>query len=175
MNFDPNQTTLPRWVKWGAIILAIVIVTCIIYSIFLYRSIVSSKTEGFSETKEHVLQTTDITEVTNITRFHGDKYYQVVSGKTSEGVEEIAFVPMEKKNEPIVIQQKEILSEASILHQWKNECNNCTLIKIMPAYVDNKPLWEITYNDRSNRYVIDYLNMKDGSRYEQFRFKKMFD
>jgi len=40
--------------------------------------------------------------------------------------------------------------------------------------IDKKALWELTYEDADQHYIIDYLSMDDGSRYEQYRFKRTF-
>ncbi|WP_377559121.1 DUF5590 domain-containing protein [Ornithinibacillus salinisoli] len=138
----------------------------------------NNKTEGFAETKEKVIDSTDIVEVNDIIRFHGNEYYHIVSGKTNKDIKQFVFVPItedkEKKDEYIIIDQDDILSHDSIKRDWQNNCNDCNLIKIIPAIIEENPLWEITYTDDSNRYVMDYVSIYDGSQYEQLRLRKTF-
>ncbi|MUK87292.1 hypothetical protein GMD78_02600 [Ornithinibacillus sp. L9] len=173
--FKYERRITPSWVKWSFLVLILLLIIVIVYSVFFYQAILNNKTEGFDHTRNKVLQTTDIVEIEVINRFHGETSYHVVSGLTEENMEQIIFVPLsDEEEELIILDQDEIMSYQSIKTKWENDCKDCDLIKITPAVLEDSPLWELTYKDHSDRYVIDYVSMHDGSRYEQLRLRKTF-
>lgn len=156
--------------KLVLLLISIFILSIAIYIGYLYYSIQQSKTKGFSNTEEKVLEQTDVTKVESIYRFNGEQSYHIIFGKTKDGTQKIVYVPLTKdNNEFTIIEQNEVLSEEEVKSYWYQDCQQCEFIKITPAMVDNKPLWEITYIDEKDRYVFDYLSLYDGSHYEQFR------
>ena len=179
MRIEYNQRSRsPKWLKWFLSSVLLVIIICFVYGIFLYYNIQKDKTAGFSETKEMILQDTELVNIQNIERYHGESSYHVVFGETEESEKKIVFVPLEKdkenKEDLIIIDQTEITSKEAMQSQWQKQCDNCELVKITPGIENNEPLWEITYIDNSKRYVLEYLSIYDGTQQEQFRFTRMF-
>lgn len=180
MRITYNQPTKKlNWIKWGLIILSLIIVTCFIYGVVLYNTIEKNKTAGFDETKEWVTQDTDITTVSSIERYHGKEAYHIVYGQTDDEIDKIVFVPLqinkdEEKKELIVVDLADIMSKKAIQDQWQQQCNNCNLTKIVPGVEDDQLLWELTYVDDANRHVLEYVSIYDGSQYEQFRFTQRY-
>ncbi|WP_449353913.1 cell wall elongation regulator TseB-like domain-containing protein [Virgibacillus natechei] len=171
-----NAVFLGRsWLFWSLLILILLSVSCLLYAIFLYHDVMESKTAGVEETKEQILQATSITKIDRIEQFNGADSYHVVFGQNEDNEEKIIFYPLEGNEKTLTtIDKSEVITEESIKTQWMNECNDCDLLNIVPALIDDTPLWEITYNDNSNRYILDYLSIYDGSRYEQYRLIRMF-
>lgn len=164
-----------NWFKWGLIALIIIVIAIAIYFVLLYNNIQQSKVAGFANSEEKVLQQTALTEIDAIYRFHGEKAYHIMFGNTKKNDKKVVFYPLKKDEKDLtIINQTEIMTKDSIQNQWNKECNACKLIGIVPAMINNEPLWEITYVDQTNRYVFDYLSIYDGSRYEQLSLKKMF-
>ncbi|WP_077320595.1 cell wall elongation regulator TseB-like domain-containing protein [Virgibacillus proomii] len=167
--------TNPKWLKWSLFAIIFIIVSCGIYLTVLYMDLLDSKTAGYEETKQQLLKAGSLKEVTDIETFNGENAYHVVYGKDKKGKNKIIFYPLKGKEKQLTtVDQAEILNKEAILTDWKKECSSCKFIKITPALVDGKELWELTYVDSSGRYVFDYFDMYDGSRYEQYRLKRMF-
>ncbi|MGM8365370.1 cell wall elongation regulator TseB-like domain-containing protein [Virgibacillus sp. W0181] len=154
------------------IILAFLIV--FIYFIVLYNQMMQIKTEGYAESEKRIMNETSIVEIDKITSFHEKDAYHVVWGKTAEEVNKLAFVPLTNDDPIEIIKKSEMMAEDSIVNQWERNCNDCNFIKIVPGIVEDQPVWELTYTDKADRYVFDYLSIYDGSAYEQFRFSTMF-
>ena len=175
INRYSKKKSFPSWLKWSLLILILILIISTIYSIFLFKDIQESKTIGYSETEKKVLQETDIESITNITHFFDKTTYHIVFGETEHGEEKIVFVPKEKNAEKMtIIDGNEVLTKQEIRSLLENDCTKCQLIKINPAMIKDNPLWEVTYRDDTDRYVLDYLSMYDGSRYEQFKFRQTF-
>lgn len=171
-----SESSVPSWLKWSLWILSLVLILVFIYSIYLYHTIEQSKLSGFAETKEKVLHETDLIVIDDINRFNGKNAFHILFGKTKDDQNKIVFFPLKNKNKDLtIIDESETIAKQSILNQWDTQCQGCKLIKIIPAMVNDEALWELTYIDKSKRYTIDYLSIYDGSRYEQFRFTRMFN
>lgn len=173
--FFSREGTIPRWLKWFVWICCIIIVICVIYSIFLYKSIQSNKMKGFEDSKQIVLNETNVVEIDDIILSHSEQAYHVIIGQTKDKERKIVFVPQDETNEKLtIVNQQEIVSAQSVQQEWRKQCGECEFLKLIPAIVENEPMWELTYIDNNGRYIIDYLSIYDGTIYEQYRFRPMF-
>ncbi|MGM8211592.1 cell wall elongation regulator TseB-like domain-containing protein [Virgibacillus sp. W0430] len=163
-----------KWVKWSALFVLLAIITGLTYFAYLYNEMIDIKTAGFSETEKKVINETKITEINDITAFYEKETYHIVFGTTNDEKEQVAFVPISNDGEILVLDERKLINQESILKKWENECSECTLIKIVPGMINNKPVWELTYTDKTHRYVFEYVSLFDGTPYEQFRFSTMF-
>lgn len=176
ISYYKSRRTIPLWLKWFFVIFMLILVSCIIYGIVLYKTIQHDKTKGYSNTEQEILNETDIVSVDQISHFYGETVYHIVIGKTANDKRKIVFVDKNEETDNIVVFDNEkMMSEENIQSLWMDECSNCELIKINPAMINKEALWEVTYKDDSQRYIIEYLSMHDGSRYEQYRFKPTFN
>jgi len=164
-----------RLLIWSLAILFLILISCFIYGVTLYNDLYDSKTAGFDETREQILNQTSITEIDKIEQFNGEKAYHVIYGENNKGEQKIIFYPLEGKEKNLTtIDATEIVSEEKMLELWKEDCESCDFINISSALIDGKALWEISYKDDKDRYVLEYFSMNDGTRYEQYRFNSMF-
>lgn len=162
--------------KWIIGVLCLLLISCFIYGVYIYHTIQQNKTAAFEQVKKEVVQETDLDTIDKVERFHGDKAYYIVYGQTNDKKQKIVFYPFDMNNEDLTIVSKsEIISKESIQNNWSDSCRSCELYDVTPALVGDKPSWEITFTDESNRYVIDYLSIYDGTQVEQFRLKHMFE
>ena len=154
----------------------VIIVTSIIYTLFLYYDVRHDKFTGLNDAEERVAGDTKMTTIDTVYRFHGEDAYYVMFGETNEGDKQVAFVPLlNKEKELTVIEQQEIVSRESVKKQWYNECEDCDFIKITPGIIDDEPVWELTYVNEMDHYVIEYRSIYDGSTTEHVKVKQMFN
>lgn len=170
-----HNVVLPSWTKWVLLALILILVALIIFFTVIYNDIQNSKTFGFQAAEERVLEETDVSEVVETMRYHGEVLHHVVFGKNRSNETLIVFVPEDRESELTVVNKKDIEPVENVRENWLSECANCELIDIVPAILNNDPLWEITFYDEAGRYVLNYVSIFDGSKYEEFRFRKMFD
>lgn len=163
------------WLKLTFIILLLMIISIVIYFFITYNFIQKSKQTGFDETKQYVLETTDIIHIEHVERFQELDEYHIVFGQNDAGEDQLLFVSISNPDEEITI-----VNEADIIHidelkkQWSSHCKACKLISVKPAMIDHTPLWELTYYDDSNRFVFDYVSIYDGSEFEKIRLQRKF-
>ncbi|WP_047985288.1 cell wall elongation regulator TseB-like domain-containing protein [Ornithinibacillus californiensis] len=170
-----REVRLPSWTKWTLLSVFLLIVAIIIYLLFLYHDVQQSKTAGFDNAEERVIRDTEVNQIVKTMRFHGNSLYYIVYGITASDEEVIVFVPQDSEVDVRVVYQSEIIPEDALIQKWAKDCVGCEFIEITPAYIDDTALWEITYLDEVGRYVLDYVSIVDGTKYEEFRFNKMFN
>ncbi|WP_026906535.1 DUF5590 domain-containing protein [Paucisalibacillus globulus] len=166
---------LPSLAKWILLGIILILIAIFIYLVFLYSDIQKSKTNGFSNAEQRVLEETDLVDIEETLRYQDEALYHVVIGKTKADEGLIVFVPEGDEEKLTIVNQNEILPYDTVLANWMDECVNCELVDIVPAIIKGNALWEITYYDEANRYVLNYVSIFDGIKYEEFRFIKMFD
>lgn len=172
---DNQMSKVKKIFIWTSIILLVLFISAAAFSIYLYQDIVGSKTEGYAETESQILDATSLVSIDNIEQFNGSEAYHVVFGENEANERKIIFYPLEGNEKNLtVIDQSEIVSEETILNQWEEICSECEFIKAVPAIIDENVLWELTYIDESDRYILDYVSIYNGERYEQYRFTQMF-
>lgn len=170
-----QQSEKSTWIKWVFIFLLLVILACLSYLMVLYHHIQQDKEAGFDETKEIVLRDTDLIEINDIERYHGENAYHIVFGYTENNEEKLVYVPLTNEDDDLItIDQSEIISKKTVENQLINECNGCKIISIIPGIEDNELLWELTYVDDLGRYVLEYISLYDATQYEQYRFTRMY-
>lgn len=164
------------WLLWSSIIFIILFISLLIYAIFLYMDLNEKRTAGFDATERQIVNHTSISEVSSIERFHGEKAYHVVFGENAEGEEQLIFYPLEGKEKTLTtIDAEEIVPKSSVIKNWKSTCTSCDLIRVVPALINDDALWELTYYDANDRYVLEYLSIYDASTYEEIRYRRMFN
>lgn len=176
INYYKDKRTIPSWIKWSLLIFVLFLAITATFGMILYKNIQNDKVMGYSKSEKEVLNETDIVSIDKTTHFYGEDVYHIIFGSGENDKKEIAFIRKSDGNDAIVtFASEEFISESNIQSIWKTDCSGCELIKITPAMIDKKALWEVTYKDNNKRYIIDYLSMQDGTRYEQYRFKPTFN
>lgn len=157
--------------KWIFISLSFLFVGSIIYFYVLYAHIQGTENANFPETAEFVLAETDLVTIDETVFFQDNDSFHIVTGKDAADLEYVVYVRLLEdamKIEAIYL-EKDTISEASIMDIWSQDCSACTFKQAKNAMLDEQALWELTYIDDRNRYVMDYFNLFTGERYEQLR------
>ncbi|KGX88025.1 cell wall elongation regulator TseB-like domain-containing protein [Pontibacillus litoralis] len=169
--FSPStERSYLAYIVWGIAIIAIIVV---VYFLYMYIQIMQDKTATFTESKEIAINQTQLTRADDVLRYHGSSRYDIVTGIAENEEKAFVFIPIkDKKTKPIFVSSLDVISEEQMLNAWKQDCTSCRLETIQPAYEKQGPLWEITYTDEDNRYVIKTYQMKDGNLYDTLYFNQ---
>ncbi|KGX92282.1 hypothetical protein N781_17690 [Pontibacillus halophilus JSM 076056 = DSM 19796] len=158
-----------RIVLWSLVALVPVVLSCFIW---LYLDVMSSKTETYPASWETAIEETALEEVDTTTRYHGERQYDIVTGVEANRTEGIAFVPVpleDEKPKPVIYYKKdEGISAKQMKEQWADSCSNCEYIKLSLAIYKDTPLYEVTFNNESGHYVLEYYSFEDGSDYNDY-------
>ncbi|MEI3604758.1 DUF5590 domain-containing protein [Pseudogracilibacillus sp. SE30717A] len=168
------------WLNWKRIfILVAVLLFLLILTFFIYTyiQIEKSKITDGEKTEQFVLNETDLTKIDEIYQFQEKEAFHILLGSDGNGKQSFVFVPLKKsltKNDLIILPVNDLVSIEQIENEWQKNCSQCTLLHSSPAMIDEHPLWELTYTDHSNRYVIEYISLKDGTTFEQLKLLRKY-
>lgn len=174
------------WFSWKKLFITCIILIVIglfIYFYMMFRHIEHSKVEGFEETEEYILEETDMVAVDDLFTFQEEKLYHIAYTRDEQDKQWILFISAnddedskeENSMQVVEIEQDDTLPPSKIESLWSKDCEQCELKGSTPAILDNEPLWELTYIDDKNRYVIEYRNLSDGEKYEQLKLNRKYN
>lgn len=159
------------------IVLLFCIIFLLIYAIFSYRAIEESRTEGFSEAEAFVLQHSNITNIDDISYFQAEEGFFTFLGRDSANEKYYIFLRDDgvfATDDLYVVANKGLVATEELEQEVLARCSDCTLIHSNPAMIDELPLWELTYIDDTNRYVIEYKYLQNGKTFETLRLTRKY-
>lgn len=164
---------LLNWKNIIGLFLLLVIIAVSLYVFLTYQHIQKTKAAGFDNVENIVLSETDVESIEEISRFQEEKAIFIAKGKDAEGEMWFVFIPQdyEKDDDIEKYSTKDLVSPTGIEDNWADECEDCELKKSAPAMMDGEPLWELTYLDTTNRYVLAYFSFEDGSEVETLKLQ----
>lgn len=174
INMQPKKFYI-SWKRVLIFVLLFCIIGIIVYVALLYRAIEQNRTEGFTDANQFVLEHSTIEEIERTSYFQANQGYFVMEGNDKD---KRSFYIFLGDNQPLtaddlyIVPTTESISAEIIEQTLLKECDGCTLINTTPAMIDQYPLWELTYHDEYNRYVIEYKYLENGKTFEKIKLSK---
>ncbi|MCZ0701883.1 uncharacterized protein YpmB [Natronobacillus azotifigens] len=167
---------VPNWLKIGLVVGFLLLIGFLGYGINLYQTIQANKTEDFDQTRRRVIAETELVEIDDISRYHGNAFYHVVTGTTSEDEQVLAYVLVDNDEEEILIYHlSELTSKETVTHTWQEEMDVKELLSKQYGIRGTTPLLEFIYIDANNRLSYDYYRLDDGSYDSGISFSQKFN
>jgi len=151
------------------VVLCLLLIGAIYYSIHIYQTINTTKNSELNKTKTTLINDNVMAEINEMYDFHDEKSYHIFKGKNNDGIEQFVFVSLDDDNKQIIIDVDDTISKQQAIDKSTKDCQQCKVVKTNPAMIGNLSLWEIIYYDDNERYVINYISMKNGQQIEQLR------
>lgn len=164
----------PHLLKWGVLISGLIFILLLLSVIYLYVNVMQEKSTGFNQAKQTALDETELVEVEDVQRFHGDEAYFVVSGHDTNDQPLFVFVPFEEESSIMTVDQPQTYTKEKVENDWKENCPTCSLTAITPGIIEETAVWEINYRPNKDTQIYEYITMEDRDLLEQLRFKKHF-
>jgi len=168
------QNDRSSWMKWGILIGGLVTILVVLLIGYLYVSVMNEKSKDYSKAEQRAFDETDLLEVEQVERFHGEEAYFVVSGIDANEEPIFVFVPFDQEEATITIDQPSSYTKSIVKQSWEEKCSTCKLTSITPGLIDETAVWEINYRLDKDIRMYEYISMEDGSIFEQLQLKKMF-
>lgn len=164
-----NHARRMNWKRIFYFSIIIFFLVLLVFMIWFYNQIKASKTGGFMEVEALVLEGTIVSSVDEVFYFQGDKAYFILYGRDAEDKKWIVFneAGNQDPNNMLLFAGSDLFTGEEIERFWQANCANCHLKNSGPAMLNKTPLWEITYLDESNRYVMEYISLLDQKVYEK--------
>ncbi|MBM7542538.1 hypothetical protein [Amphibacillus cookii] len=151
------------WLKVVFLLFILAILIIIGFSVYLYQSVNTEKTKGFSDTRERVEQQLEIASIDDISRYHGSKYFHVVEAKSTSDEHLVIFVDQTDQDAELVTYYKEDWIEIDhVLDEWRNQTVYQEIYHTQIGLRHQTPLLEIVYLDESGRLSYDYYRLDNG-------------
>ncbi|MGP4060055.1 cell wall elongation regulator TseB-like domain-containing protein [Halobacillus sp. H74] len=164
--------TAPRWLKWALLITGILLILGLSLAVWMYIDINGDRKKGHEQAASFAKSETEISQIEKVSTYHGEREIHVVQGLKEN--EDSLIVFMDLKDEKILdtVSDKETLSIEEMKGQWADSCSACTFKDVQYGYEENEPVYQLTYTDGQNRYVLDYFTLTGDSFDQRFAFRK---
>lgn len=171
MNSRSNWVNLKNFIL---LLISLAILVVIIFVLIVYVYFDHSKVDDEDAVIGFIKDASDIENITRLDYFTDEETYDIVYGTDANDQSYIAMNPSGNEDEEklTVIKQDDVISKDRIEEDWQSNCDGCTLKKSGPAIIDEEALWELTYLDQEEKYIMEYISLEDGSTYEKFRLNK---
>lgn len=164
--------TVPSWLKWCLLILSVFIILGLAFGIWMYLSVNQDRTAGHAEAIDLAEQQTGLTNFESVTTYYGESEIHIVQGANNSGSEKIVFIDLEENTILDEISTESILPSNQMRSQWKDNCLECEFKDIQYGYEENEPVYQLTYIDSQNRYVLDYFTLEGEAFDQRFAFRQ---
>ncbi|HWO76365.1 MAG TPA: DUF5590 domain-containing protein [Bacillus sp. (in: firmicutes)] len=157
---------MKKWINLG---LGLFVLAGIAISILLYFSIQPYKDKeelAFSA----ALEKSSLKTAEEFDWFRYKEEYFIVTGKNQAGEETIVWMDAENLTVVAEYQASEGISKEEVLQSFQDEWDISEVIDIKLGYADKRPLWELTFIDKNNRYTFLQVSFLTGDwiRYYQY-------
>lgn len=153
-------------------VVGVVLLVSSAFMIWMYTQINQDRTQGHEKSAEIARQQTSLSEISEVSVYHGGMTVHIVAGMTEDDKEGLVYInPDEEKVIDQVIGEKTI-STQDMKNIWEQNCSDCEFINIQFAYEENHPVYEVTYIDDQQRYVLDYYKLTGEPFNQRFAFKQ---
>ncbi len=151
--------TLKRWLVLITVCLLLLITVSFIY----FRNVQSPQWSAIKAAKEQATEAAKLTEIDKVSHHIWQKDSWIVEGINDQN--EAVFVWVTEGQLPVIIKASEGMSEKSIKDAFTSNKPQAEVKRIQPGLFDDKPIWEIYYNDgeKPQHYRYDFYRFDDGA------------
>ncbi|WP_051744161.1 cell wall elongation regulator TseB-like domain-containing protein [Halobacillus karajensis] len=151
--------------------MGIILFLILILSVWLYVEVNQDRTEGHEEAKAIAKEAGGIHRVDHVFTYHGEKEIHIVQGSKEEG-KWLLFIDIKEKDVLDEVPLDDVLPVAEMHAQWDESCSGCTFKDLAYAFEENEPVYQLTYIDERNRYVMDYFTLNGEAFDQRFAFRQ---
>ncbi len=118
---------------------------------------------GHKESKKFAIEYANLSAISQINTFSADKKYHVITGENANDEPVYAWISnVHKDREIIVEKQSSGITKEEALERVYQEHNPSEIISVQLGMDEGVPIWEVKYQDESDRYTFDFVNFYDG-------------
>ena len=157
--------TLKRWLF---LIIACLLLLATLFFIY-FREIQMPQWSAIEEAKQQAVEAADLAAVKTVYHHVWGKESWIVEGMNQE--DEEVFVWLTKDKLPMLVKAAEGISEQALKDSFKNEKPDAHIKRIQPGLLDDKPVWEVYYDDgqKPQHFRYDFYRFDNGSLIETYK------
>ncbi|WP_394217363.1 DUF5590 domain-containing protein [Halobacillus trueperi] len=164
--------TVPSWLKWSLAIAGTLFILAFILFLWLYIDVNQDRKEGHPQAEAIAQEKGDLTRIDHVSTYHGQREFHIVQGTKESNEASILFIDIKEKKILDEVSREDVLSLEEMRSRWENTCSNCTFKDIQYGFEENEPVFQLTYIDEQNRYVLDYFTLQGKAFDQRFAFRQ---
>ncbi|MGR9049955.1 cell wall elongation regulator TseB-like domain-containing protein [Halobacillus faecis] len=164
--------TVPSWLKWSLAIAGTLFILAFILFLWVYIDVNQDRKEGHTEAETIALEQGDLATVNHVSTYHGKREFHIVQGMNESKEASILFIDIKENKILDEVLGEEALSLEEMRSRWENTCSSCTFKDIQYGFEENEPVFQLTYIDDQDRYVLDYFTLQGEAFDQRFAFRQ---
>ncbi|WP_160913516.1 cell wall elongation regulator TseB-like domain-containing protein [Halobacillus litoralis] len=164
--------TVPSWLKWTLAITGTLFIIAIILFLWLYIDVNHDRKQGHPLAEEIARDKGSLARIDHVSTYHGEKEFHIVQGINKSKEASIIFMDIKEKKILEEVSKEETLPLEEMRSRWENTCSNCTFKDIQYGFEEEEPVFQLTYIDEQNRYVLDYFTLQGEAFDQRFAFRQ---
>lgn len=119
--------------------------------------------EGHEQSRQFAIKEANLKTIDEIKTYSADQRYHVITGTNSENQKVYAWISnIDKEKKILVKKQSSGITKEEALETVYQEHNPAEIISVQLGMDEGIPIWEVKYQDESERYTFDFVNFYDG-------------
>ncbi|MBX0356249.1 DUF5590 domain-containing protein [Halobacillus sp. Nhm2S1] len=164
--------TAPSWLKWSLAIAGTLFLLAFILFLWVYIDVNQDRKEGHPEAEAIAKEQGDLTTIDHVSTYHGKREFHIVQGMNESKEASILFIDIKENKILDEVSGKVALSLEEMRSRWEKMCSSCTFKDIQYGFEENEPVFQLTYIDDQNRYVLDYFTLQGEAFDQRFAFRQ---
>ncbi|MYL48496.1 hypothetical protein GLV98_03330 [Halobacillus litoralis] len=164
--------TVPSWLKWSLAIAGTLFILAFILFLWVYIDVNQDRKEGHPQAEAIAQEQGGLTRIDHVSTYHGQREFHIVQGTKESNEASILFIDIKEKTILDEVSREDVLSSEEMRSRWENTCSNCTFKDIQYGFEENEPVFQLTYIDEQNRYVLDYFTLQGEAFDQRFAFRQ---
>ncbi|MCV9888382.1 cell wall elongation regulator TseB-like domain-containing protein [Metabacillus halosaccharovorans] len=129
--------------------------------------------DGYEQSKQFAMEEANLKNISKINTFNSDQKYHVITAKNNENEQVYGWISNIKKERKMIVKKKTAgITKNEALESVNEEHNPSEIISVQLGMDEGIPIWEVKYQDESDRYTFDYVNFYDGKIIKHMALKK---
>ncbi|WP_026560179.1 DUF5590 domain-containing protein [Bacillus sp. J37] len=155
------------------IILVVLIISGIWILTSSYLTARGQYEDGHKQSKQFAMEEANLKKISKINTFSADQKYHVITATNNENEQVYGWISnIEKERKMIVKKKSSGITKNEALESVNEEHNPSEIISVQLGMDEGIPIWEVKYQDESDRYTFDYVNFYDGKIIKHMALKK---
>lgn len=151
---------------------AVLVIIFLLFFSWMYFEINKDRTAGQEDASKIALEETKLSEVDQVTVYRGEQTVHIVEGKSNQGDHGLIYIDLKEKKVIEQLFNEKVISKEALKQKWSQSCGGCEFKYIQYAFEENQPVYEMSYIDEKNRYVLDYFKLSGESFDQRFAFRQ---
>ena len=155
------------------IILGVLIISGIWILTSSYLTARGQYEDGHEQSKQFAMEEANLKNISKINTFSSDQKYHVITATNIENEAVYGWISNIKKERKMIVKKKSAgITKNEALESVNEEHNPSEIISVQLGMDEGIPIWEVKYQDESDRYTFDYVNFYDGKIIKHMALKK---